>query len=129
MFDTGCNFNAKNFFKNIYIFNVRNNHRHIGRGGIGGGAYAPTIFLRSGKNPCLIRAKHKKLSSDKLLYVCENYGKLGEYFLVCSEINICDLSPPPHPPWSPTILGRNIRSGKLILSPPPNKIRPVRPWK
>ena len=80
MFDTGCNFNAKNFFKNIYIFNVRNNHRHIGRGGIGGGAYATTTFLRSGKNPCLIRAKHKMLSSDKLLYVCENYGKLGIFF-------------------------------------------------
>jgi hypothetical protein len=36
-FDTGWNFNAKHFLKNIYIFNVRNNHRRIDRGGVGGG--------------------------------------------------------------------------------------------
>jgi hypothetical protein len=35
MCDAGWNFNAKHFLKNIYIFNVRNNHRRIDRGGIG----------------------------------------------------------------------------------------------
>jgi hypothetical protein len=75
-FDTGWNF--KHFLKNIYIFNVRNNHRRIDRGGIGG-AHAdmpPQIFYG--------RAKiHASLEIIELLYVCENYGILGGDFLVC----------------------------------------------
>jgi hypothetical protein len=46
MFIPGWNFNAKNFLKNIYIFNVRNNHRRIDRGGIvGGGDTWPDNFF------------------------------------------------------------------------------------
>ena len=140
MFDTGWNFNAKNFFKNIYIFSVRNNHRRIDRGGIGGGGdtwphkfftVAQKSMRHSGKTSKVKFGKimicPEKFEIIELLYVCENYGILVGNFLVCPE-NVFVPSPPPLP-CSPTILGRNIRSGKLILCPPPNKIRPVRPWK
>jgi hypothetical protein len=53
-------------------------------------------------------------------------GKLREIrgiIFGISRKKLCDPIPPLHPPWSPTILGRNIRSGKLILSPPPLQTR------
>jgi hypothetical protein len=63
-------------------------HHGIGvwAGGVGGrGAQAPPKCLQSGRNPCVIREKHKNfgkimLCPEKFLYVCEKYGILGKMF-------------------------------------------------
>ena len=61
-------------------------HRRMGRGGT-----VPPNFLRSGRNPCVIRAKYKNfgkimLCPEKRLYVFENYRYIGNIFLLYPEI-------------------------------------------
>jgi hypothetical protein len=64
-------------------YHHREKHRRMGQGGT---CPPPRKFLRSGKNQCDIRAKHKNFGKiwyavKTFLYRCENYVMLGKIFV------------------------------------------------
>ena len=117
---------------------------------MGLGAHPPPKFLLLGKNPCVIRAKHKNfgkimLCPDNFLYVCESYGVWGKTDLVCPE-NVLyvsekygklgeifgyvwekffgDLPPARQKFWGEILISDGPAN---LYCAPPNKIRPIRP--